>query len=383
MDINYTFNIFQNNKGWKLRLDKFYEQARKAKCICLFGAGRLGIAAYKILKSNNIKVDYFCDNNVNLWAKKITDKIYCVSPSYLKKIHEKVLIIITIENYSIYNQLRNMYIKNIFTIFWFKYNNKDFFDNVDVSDVKGKIIKLNTILEDNKSKNIINNSIQRWIESDCFYNNLEEMTKMYELIENKNQYFDQEIIKLKEDEVYIDVGAYNGDTIDKFLNISNNKFDKIIAFELEKTNYEQLQASVSKYSCNIQNKIKLYNKGLYNIKSFVTITSERENVTISESVKNKEDSNILEVVELDTILEKNEKVTYIKMDIEGSEMEALMGASEVIKKWKPKLAICIYHKPEHYWEIPIFIKKLVPEYKIYIRHYSKTAAETVCYAVIE
>ena len=69
------------------------------------------------------------------------------------------------------------------------------------------------------------------------------------------------------------------------------------------------------------------------------------------------------------------------MDIEGAEMEALKGAESIIKSQKPKLAICVYHKEQDMTEIPIFIKKLVPEYKLFMRHYSNDAGETVLYAV--
>lgn len=77
-----------------------------------------------------------------------------------------------------------------------------------------------------------------------------------------------------------------------------------------------------------------------------------------------------------------DKVTFIKMDIEGSEKKALQGAESVIKKNRPKLAICIYHNPEDLYEIPFLIKEMVPEYKLYIRHHSDTYAETVVYATI-
>ena len=70
------------------------------------------------------------------------------------------------------------------------------------------------------------------------------------------------------------------------------------------------------------------------------------------------------------------------MDIEGAEVNALLGAEENIKKQKPKLAICVYHKPEHLWKIPLYIKKIVPDYKLYIRHHTNQEYETVCYAVL-
>ena len=76
-----------------------------------------------------------------------------------------------------------------------------------------------------------------------------------------------------------------------------------------------------------------------------------------------------------------EKVTMIKMDIEGYELKALMGAKQIIKEQKPKLAICAYHTFSHLWEIPLLIKSLNPDYKIYLRHHTNLDCETVCYAI--
>ena len=69
------------------------------------------------------------------------------------------------------------------------------------------------------------------------------------------------------------------------------------------------------------------------------------------------------------------------MDVEGAELESLKGAQKVIQRDKPKLAICIYHKPEDMVEIPLYIKELIPEYKLYIRHHSNYIFETVLYAI--
>ena len=69
------------------------------------------------------------------------------------------------------------------------------------------------------------------------------------------------------------------------------------------------------------------------------------------------------------------------MDVEGAELESLKGAQKVIKRDKPKLAVCIYHKPEDILTLPLFIKKLVPEYKFYLRSYSNADNEMVLYAI--
>ncbi|MNC55831.1 hypothetical protein D3C75_1053850 [compost metagenome] len=86
------------------------------------------------------------------------------------------------------------------------------------------------------------------------------------------------------------------------------------------------------------------------------------------------------MVSLDSVL-NGQRASFIKMDIEGAEMEALQGAQNTIVKHRPRLAICIYHKPEDILEIPLYLKSLVPDYKFYIRHYSNYTIETVLYAI--
>ncbi|OQY48104.1 MAG: hypothetical protein B6247_25605 [Candidatus Parabeggiatoa sp. nov. 2] len=76
------------------------------------------------------------------------------------------------------------------------------------------------------------------------------------------------------------------------------------------------------------------------------------------------------------------ETTFIKMDIEGAELEALKGASETIRKYKPKLAIALYHNPQHLTEIPILIKSLCPEYEFFLRIHSFFSRELVLYAVV-
>ncbi len=89
----------------------------------------------------------------------------------------------------------------------------------------------------------------------------------------------------------------------------------------------------------------------------------------------------LEVKAIDQVNECKD-ATFIKMDIEGSEMEALLGAENTIKKNKPKLAICIYHSDEDMLRIIEYIHSIVPEYDLYVRHHSMYSVETVLYAVM-
>lgn len=71
------------------------------------------------------------------------------------------------------------------------------------------------------------------------------------------------------------------------------------------------------------------------------------------------------------------------MDIEGAEQRALRGAQQLIRNMAPKLAICIYHRLDDMWEIPMYIKEIVPEYRLSIRLHSKNSfGDTVCYAYV-
>ena len=89
---------------------------------------------------------------------------------------------------------------------------------------------------------------------------------------------------------------------------------------------------------------------------------------------------MVKAVCIDDVLYK-EKVSFIKMDIEGSELAALKGCKKIITRNNPKLAICVYHKSEDLIEIPKFILSINPNYKLFLRNYAPSATETVLYAI--
>jgi len=94
-----------------------------------------------------------------------------------------------------------------------------------------------------------------------------------------------------------------------------------------------------------------------------------------------ESGTLIKTAAIDDIVADGDKITFIKMDVEGAELESLKGAQKIIKRDKPKLAICIYHKPEDMVTLPLYIRSLVPEYKFYLRSYSNGENEVVLYAI--
>jgi hypothetical protein len=88
----------------------------------------------------------------------------------------------------------------------------------------------------------------------------------------------------------------------------------------------------------------------------------------------------IEVETLEAIV--GERVpTFIKMDVEGYELEALKGAEKLLREKRPKLAICVYHFQDHPWSVPLFIHSLSPRYKLYMRRHREYLDDVVCYAV--
>lgn len=190
------------------------------------------------------------------------------------------------------------------------------------------------------------------------------------------QYFDENIIHLQPEEVFIDGGVLDLETSLRFENFcrkSGTNNYKVYAFEPDPKSYMRCKGIVDRHP---EYNIHLCNAGLWSSNTNLYFNGQG---TGGSRIVEQETDNSIAVVSLDSCV--NDRVTFIKMDIEGAEMEALKGAESIIKSQKPKLAICVYHKEQDMTEIPIFIKKLVPEYKLFMRHYSNDAGETVLYAV--
>jgi len=199
--------------------------------------------------------------------------------------------------------------------------------------------------------------------------------KDYPRLKYEHEYFFNHLL-LGKDEVFIDCGAYIGDTIDEFLKRCQ-EYKRIIAFEPDPENFKKLK---KKHGAN--SKITLMNAGVYDKEEYILFKKQGGFSKIINE-QNSEQNNFISVP-IKTIDSMNlENVSFIKMDIEGSELNALKGAEKTIAKNKPKLAICLYHSDEDMVRIVEYIHDLIPEYKLYVRHYSSypSVCETVLYAI--
>lgn len=186
-------------------------------------------------------------------------------------------------------------------------------------------------------------------------------------------YFDP-ILNFNDHEVFVDAGCFDCKSIVGFIKAVDNKFDKIVSFEPDVTNYLLCKKIIEENQLNAE----LLKLGLSNKKETLRFQSSGSSSRFSENGDIE-----VEVDSLDNIWQKHDypAPTYIKMDIEGAEMAALNGATGLIAKHKPKLAVSIYHKPDDIFEIINYLHKLIPDYVFYIRHYTANECDTVLYAI--
>lgn len=188
-----------------------------------------------------------------------------------------------------------------------------------------------------------------------------------------NQYFEAPIITPVPNEVFIDAGCFNCDTSLQFRRWCGDNYEKIYAFEPDPTNYRNCKTVIAKEQ--IQN-IELLNAGTWSHETELKFNADES----SASSLDPNGTISIPVRSIDDVLQ-GARVTFIKLDVEGAELETLKGARESILKHRPRLAVCVYHKPEDIIELQYYLQGLVPDYKFYIRHYSNYTIETVLYAV--
>ena len=194
---------------------------------------------------------------------------------------------------------------------------------------------------------------------------------------NQGQYFDY--FAPGENEVFVDCGCFDGATCFNFAGWCGSKgFEHIYSFEADPKNYEK-----SKELLAPMGKCELFPYGTSDANKKVYFASDAFETSCIISREEAEKKNFegvteIETVALDEVL-AGKRVTFIKMDIEGAEYEALMGAKKLIMENRPRMAISVYHKFEDFVTLADLVLSMHPDYQIAYRHYGFDDLETVMY----
>jgi FkbM family methyltransferase len=188
-------------------------------------------------------------------------------------------------------------------------------------------------------------------------------------------YFPADLVRPLADEVFVDCGAFTGDTIEVFTKARGGRFLQIVAVEPDPVNCRALENRIAGWGPSMTDRIRVEPFAVGAERGVLTF---QVTGTAGSSVGSGSDT--VEVRPLDELL-AGVKPTYFKFDVEGAEHDALIGGSATIRANKPALAVCLYHRPDDIWDIPLLVRALVPEYSLHMRRYSDERWETVLYAV--
>ncbi len=347
-----------------------------AGSIVLFGSGALGLRALKGLRSLNIEPVAFTDNSPNLWNRSVYGLKVLPPLEAVQRFSDKAVFVVTIYNGSaVRQQLKEMNCTMVVPfayLFWryaetfLPYCALDFPHSIYTE--AESVERAFSLWADEKSKQEYVAQLRWRLLLD--FDSLPAHRPAHEM------YFPTDLISFRNDEVFMDCGSFDGDVVRTFLQLRGDKFRNIIALEPDPDNFRKLRKYVFTLEDGLRSKIILREaaaaaqEGRLRFDSTGTVTS-------SAGASGKIE---VEGLPLCRILPDAEP-TYVKMDIEGAEMDALIGARDLIKKCASAWAICLYHQQGHLWQVPLFMQSVSDQYDFFLRRYAEECWELVCYAV--
>lgn len=329
------------------------------------GVQSQGLMEY--LEYHGINIAFFVDNDSAKQGVTVNGKEVFSFEQFISEKEDKVAII-TSNPYAV-NEISHQCHENNFyeymtSTIGFHFYFPDEIDNSIALIEKNfnKYVEAYSLFNDDLSKKTFKNKLKYFVTHDSSYLTQVVRPKEY-------QYFEPDIYNVTENDCFIDCGAFTGDTLETCLALTNGKIAAYYAFEPDSANYAQLSLKADK-------SIQTFNAGVFSKNTTLRFANTSNAISkVSDS-----GASIIEVLSIDAVL-KGEKATFLKMDIEGSEIDALIGAKKTIKMYKPILAISVYHKFDDMFEIPELIQNMNVDYKYFLRHYMEDYADTILYAV--
>ncbi|MBU3176437.1 FkbM family methyltransferase [Clostridium estertheticum] len=373
---NNTLEVSQNKLG-----------DLKSKQIMLYGAGNIGKKLYRNLKDNEIDIVCFIDRNRDINDSKYNVPIHHPESEQLTKLKEKGYIILSgLFSLNICNEIKEQLFKigfkNVFALHEVNLstiNSKAFYENlfdgsynkIDITGkTKSKIIEAFLLLETEKDKELYIEYIRAHLTMD--------FTRFKEPYDVSMQYLAHDIPLKIDYSRFIDCGGFDGDTIRNFVS-KGIQMQNIAVFEPQNDLCKKITEYVSENKEKF-NTVTIFPCGVHS--KTVKLRFSVSNDAPSSAKVDQNGSDIIQCVAIDEVLH-GFNPTFIKMDIEGAEVEALKGARNTIIENHPYLAICVYHSLSDIWEIPLLIKSFYKGYKFYLRSYNFMGFETILYAFPE
>jgi FkbM family methyltransferase len=349
--------------------------------IILFGSGGLGRRTLKGLRKLKIEPLCFSDNNRDIWNSAI-DEVPVYSPQKAIEKYPSATFILCIWSdrighpfEDIQNQLNNIKKTKLISFTYLYWKHPEIFLPYFRLDLPHKtlaqfdlVLSTFSLWADEESQKEYLSQIRWRLTSDF---------KGLSLPVVYSQYFPDDLLQIKQNEVFLDCGAFDGDTLKYFIDRYGNSFGKYIAFEPDPDNFIKLKNYVSGLDSGLRNRISIENFAIGN-KQEKLFFDAGGNIQSAIS----ENGNILvDCVTLDQVIGDDICPTYIMMDVEGFEPNIIVGAKKIIEKFSPVIAVAIYHEFDHLWRIPLALNAISNNYKFYLRPHYYSGWELVLYAI--
>jgi FkbM family methyltransferase len=189
-------------------------------------------------------------------------------------------------------------------------------------------------------------------------------------------YFPDDLLRPRDDEAFVDCGAFDGDSVRAFIARRDGRFREIVAMEPDPRNFARLTDFVQGCDAATRRRIVLLRLAAASYNGRLPFEAQGDVSSSAAAVG----SPTVPCARLDDLL-AGRSPTFIKMDVEGAEIDALEGARGIVAAHRPVLAVCAYHEPSDLWRIPRAIKALDGGYRLFLRRYAEDCWEIVCYAV--
>jgi len=193
--------------------------------------------------------------------------------------------------------------------------------------------------------------------------------------ETSRVYFPPDLVQFTGDDTYVDAGAFDGDSLESFVEAASGRFRLAVAYEPDPDNFSSLLARIGGRLAAYRSRVSARRQAVADAPGIVSFLTR-------QGMSSRPGANGLQVpaITLDSLLEEGIVPTYMKFDVEGFEPAALAGAKRVIGSHSPTLSVCVYHRQEHLWTLPLAIHAMNSRYCYYLRPYGFVWDE-VCYAI--
>ena len=354
------------------------ELSRSDGTVVLFGAGRLGRLCARALQRGGVPLRAYCDGNAQRQGVS-QDGVAILAPAEAARRFPQALFVVAIwtgtaretmvERLAYLQHLGCAHVTSYASLVWAHGAGEAPFHSFDLPTrilaAAAPLRELAAGLADDTSRRVL------WVAL------RQRLLGIFDAAAPAaHQYFPSEIVRLSEAEVFVDGGAFDGDTLADFVDRVGGRFAHYHAFEPDAANRARLLARVQEWPVAVREKITLHPLALHAESATLSFTDQGGPTSHLGTGGN----TSVQGERLDAIL-ADQRLSFLKLDVEGAERAALAGAKASIRRHRPQVAACVYHEPQDLWEIPQLLAPLLPHSRFYLRSHGFDGWEMVYYAI--